>query len=295
MIVLTEALEDTDAEPRDLEIARHTQCAREAGARLFHFHPDFPSAMEADVALAHLPDALPGEPCIWVGTIPSPERYADVEREVARRGATLVNSQAAHLVALELQRAYPHIAEWTARTAEVRDLKDVPAALARVGLPAFIKGAVFSRKTMGWKACVAQTPEEAETLVSKLLAMPTRARGVALLREVLPLRRAPAQGDMDFPVAREYRVFLLDGEPLEWGFYWFDETPFGPLSAVESAEMLSVARAVAARLPTRLLSVDVAQLEDGSFRCIEVGDPQFSGLSHLSAKRYWTALAARLG
>jgi precorrin-6B methylase 1 len=59
--------------------------------------------------------------------------------------------------------------------------------------------------------------------------------------------------------------------------------------------MLAVASAAARRLRARLVSVDIGQLEDGDWVVIEVGDPQFSGLSFIRPRTLWEALADRLG
>ena len=74
---------------------------------------------------------------------------------------------------------------------------NTPAALARVGLPAFLKGAVFSRKSMGWKACVAETAQDAEALAKKLLAMRTSTRGQVLvvMEAMKTVFRLPAPAD----------------------------------------------------------------------------------------------------
>ena len=52
------------------------------------------------------------------------------------------------------------------------------------------------------------------------------AVAVIVLRRLLPLRQTGRELE-GFPVAREYRVFVAQGEPLAMGFYW----PFGTRSA----------------------------------------------------------------
>jgi hypothetical protein len=41
-----------------------------------------------------------------------------------------------------------------------------------------------------------------------------------------------------------------------------------------------------------LAAVDVRQLEDDSWRVIELGDPQFSGIGHMPHHAFWHALSA---
>ena len=59
--------------------------------------------------------------------------------------------------------------------------------------------------------------------------------------------------------------------------------------------MDSLAARAAGTLEARLLAVDVGQLEDGSWRIVEVGDAQFTGLAHIPPHLYWTELKERLG
>ena len=50
----------------------------------------------------------------------------------------------------------------------------------------------------------------------------------------------------------------------------------------------------AARFTTPLVALDIGQLEDLSWRVIETGDPQFSGLSFIDPRALWSALARHL-
>jgi glutathione synthase/RimK-type ligase-like ATP-grasp enzyme len=97
---------------------------------------------------------------------------------------------------------------------------------------------------------------------------------------------------MDFPQAREYRVMLFDQKVLAHRFYWSERDPLGALTACELEAVLDLAREAASRLQARALAVDIAELEDGSWRVIEVGDAQHTGLAHIQPHSYWQALQA---
>jgi len=248
---------------------------------------------EVEPALAEVAVRARETPAVWVGTIPEEAMYRAVDAALRARNIALVNDPAAHLEVFEFDRAYPKLGALTARTVVVSTVGEVAAAVATVGLPAFLKGALLSRKHSGWGACVANTVVEAQALAEALLRRKYLSRGRVLVRELLPLRRFTVPAS-DFPVGREYRVFLLDGEPLAHGYYWPYRGEWAALGAAEAAAMLAVASEAARRLRTRLVSVDVGQLEDGRWVVIEVGDPQFSGLSFIDPRTLWAALAARL-
>ena len=157
----------------------------------------------------------------------------------------------------------------------------------------FIRGAVNSAKELGWKACVADTLPEAQTLVTKLLALSEYSRGRALLREVLPLRRLDKMHE-GFPLSREYRLFVLDADVLAVGPYWVSEDPFGALTERDEREIRALAHEVAKRTKVPWLAVDVGQLESGEWRVIETADPSCTGLASVDPRNLLAALASGL-
>ncbi len=275
------------------DIAASTRAAVAAGFEMVSLPVALMHVEEVAPALAELAAREPGTPAIWVGTIPDEAVYRAVDAELRARGVALVNDPEAHLDVFEFDRAYARLADLTARTVVVTRVEEVAAAVAEVGLPAFLKGALLSRKHSGWAACVANTEAEAQALATGLLRRRYLARGRVLVRELLPLRRFTVPAS-DFPIGREYRVFLLYGAVVGHGYYWPYLGEWAALAAEEEAAMLGVARAAAGRLRTPLVAVDVGQLEGGQWVVIEVGDPQFSGLSFIEPRGLWKAIAARL-
>jgi hypothetical protein len=230
---------------------------------------------------------------VWIGTIPEPATYRAVYDALRDRGIDLVNDPEQHLQAMEFDRAYPRLAELTPTSVVVTDLAEVEAAAEVVGLPAFVKGAVLSRKHLGWRHCMAATLPELRERVAAVLRSPFHSRGRAIVRTLAPLRHHRVAAT-DVPIAREYRVFLYRGEPLAHGYYWPYFHDFVALSPAEEAELLTLARRAAARLDPPLLSLDIAQLESGAWIVIEPGDPQFAGLSFIAPRPLWRRLAERM-
>lgn len=253
---------------------------------LMHVHEVAPAL--ADVA----PYSTP-QPAIWIGTIPEEPIYRAVFAELGQRNIQLLNDPEAHLDVFEFDRAYPRIADLTAPSVVIDDPSQLTAAIQRVGLPAFIKGALLSRKHSGWRACVADTIGDAEILTKKLLRQRYLSRGRVIVRALLPLRRFTVPAS-EFPVGREFRVFLLRGEPLAHGYYWPYTGDWAALTPAEEFALLTLARTAAARFTTPLIALDIGQLEDFTWRIIETGDPQFSGLSFMDPRLLWRRLAELL-
>lgn len=244
-------------------------------------------------ALSAAQPALKGGDFEWgvlYGSVFSPERYQRLHDEARALNITLLNDVAQHRDAEELDRTVALLDGLTARTEVVKSVGEVVAALARVRLPVFIRGAVSSAKELGWKACVADTAAEAQTLVTKLLALGDYSRGRAVLREVLPLRRIDKlhQG---FPLSREYRLFVLDADVLAMGPYWVAEDPFGGLTERDEREIRALAHEVAKRTKVPWLAVDVGQLESGEWKVIETGDPACTELVAVNPRDLLGSLA----
>ena len=163
---------------------------------------------EVEPALADLAPRRPAVPAVWVGTIPDEALYRAVDTALRARGVHLLNDPEAHLDVFEFDRAYPRLADLTARTVTVTAVDQVAAALTVTGLPAFLKGALLSRKHSGWSACVATTLADAEALAAGLLRRRYLSRGRVLVRELLPLRR------LHVPAFLEYFAIPYSGSDV---------------------------------------------------------------------------------
>lgn len=259
--------------------------ARALGHRV-HVFPQHGALAEAEPSLTR-GDFAWG---LLYGAAFSPERYQRLHDEARTLNVTLLNDPAQHRDAEEFDRTVGLLEGLTARTEVVKKEAEVEAALRRLPLPVFIRGTVSSAKELGWKACVADTLAEAQTIVTKLLALEEYSRGRALLREVLPLRRLEKlhQG---FPLSREYRLFVLDADVLAMGPYWVAEDPFGALTERDERELRSLAHEAARRTKVPWLAVDVGQLENGDWRIIETADPACTELASVNPRDLLGALA----
>lgn len=290
MLLLTQAPASLPDDGDD--IVASTRAAIAAGFTPFHLPPG-PDHRDLAAALAGLAPRSTRERAVWVGTIPEEATYRAVHAALGARGIALVNDPEQHLQVMEFDRAYPRLRGLTPASVVVTDLAQADEAAEVVGLPAFVKGAVLSRKHMGWRHCVAASVPELRERIAALLRSSFHARGRVIVRALARLRHHTVAAT-DVPIAREYRVFLHRGEPLGHGYYWPYFHDFVALTAAEEAEVLGLARTAAARLDAPLLSLDIAQRDDGGWIVIEPGDPQFSGLSFIAPRPLWRRLAARL-
>jgi hypothetical protein len=114
-----------------------------------------------------------------------------------------------------------------------------------------------------------------------------------IAREILNLRQN-GKMHVNFPTSREYRIYLYKNAVLGMGYYWGTKDPFGELTANEIDTISTLAGEASKRLKTPLVCVDVGQLEDNTWRVIEVGDPQHSGIAHMPKHFYWQRLDTAL-
>jgi len=227
---------------------------------------------------------------LWIGYIPPPGRYAEIHAAAAAAFIGLPNSPEEHRRATELDAAYPRLVGITPETLWASTAAEAEAASAALGAPVFLKGAVKSDKEAGPEACFADGPGAARTLAARLLSSP-RARGRVAIRRAVPLRSAGAAPN-GFPMAHEWRVFTLHGEPLASSRYWQTEA----IAAAAPAGALALAAEASRRLDVPFLAVDIAELADGDrwpprYTVVDVGDGQFSGLCGISAFPLWARVA----
>lgn len=266
-----------------------TEAVRFLGCRIYHIPTDFRECENAENALWHVPEQADPTLAIWTGFIPSPERHTAIYEELLRKRIHLPNTPEEHLIALEFDRAYPRLEGITPETCILTSPDQWQAAGGQLGYPLFVRGTARSRKAAGWKACVAESPEELQVLVEQLFALPYRARGRVLVRRLVPLRHSRFS-DEGFPLGREYRVFLYGQRVLGFGYYWEGDDPLRALSPSEEAQMLAPAGEAARRVQVPFLCVDVGQMENGEWIVIEVGDAQFAGASQIPLIPLWKAI-----
>lgn len=291
MIVLAETADSTASVTGRQALETSAAIAQLMG---FTVYPITGAVSCTDTALSHIPSQPADTPGIWLGSLPSPERYHTIYCNALKRGIRLLNTPAEHQRAQEFDRAYPQLVGLTPESMVISRLADCQAAIARLGLPLFVRGAVESGKANGWHACVATTPEAVHQLVEPLLThAEPHGQGRVLLRKLVNLRHSRVAAD-GFPLGREFRVFIYRQHVLSYGYYWHGDDPDKFLSVPEEDAMLALALEAAWRLQVPYVAIDVGQLEDGSWTVIETGDPQFSSVTQVPFIHFWHELGEQL-
>ncbi len=290
MIVLTEAFDPglPEINRHDLEAA--STVAALLGHTVYAIPVDFARCGTAENAVAHIPTHPSKTPAIWLGYIPTQERYEAIHTALLQKGMHLLNTPEEHLIVQEFDRAYPRLLGLTPTSVAVTHIDQVAQAVEALGVPLFVKGAIQSRKVKGWKACVADTRQEAERLTQELLEqLPEYSRGRVLLRQLVKLRCDNIASN-GFPLGREFRVLIYRQRVISYGYYWEVDDFQRWLSTPEEEEMFAIALEATRQLAVPFVAVDMGQLEDGSWTVIETGDPQFSGLTQMPLIQLWHEL-----
>jgi hypothetical protein len=110
-----------------------------------------------------------------------------------------------------------------------------------------------------------------------------------VFREFVEFEPLGTHARSGMPLTREYRLFFADGEPVSVLPYW-DE---GDYTGAEPP--LDEFRAVAAKVPNRFFTMDVARTVDGNWLIVELGDGQVAGLpDHADVDAFYRALLFQL-
>jgi hypothetical protein len=288
LIVFTEATTDKSS-LNTRELASITEAARLFGCRVYTIPPNFDKCETAENALAYVPEFDSPQPCIWIGFIPSFERYEAIYLAAQQKNIFLVNNPEQHRRAMEFDQFYPMLHDLTAKSLIIQDLAQLSDVEAKLHFPVFVKGAVKSNKEGGWNAVVANNLEELYSLATTILQSSYRSRDKVIVRELLKLKTV-ASDSKAFPISHEYRAFVYQGKILAYGFYWDEYNEIISLTSLEKQSFVALITEAARRVEVPFVAVDIAQLESGGWKLIEIGDAQFCGLSQIPVLELWSKL-----
>ncbi|XYI02581.1 ATP-grasp domain-containing protein [Sorangium sp. So ce1128] len=283
----------------DSAFASEAAAARGLGHELGLIDHEALLAGDSRAAVRRVPEAQ-GVVAVYRGWMLRPSVYVDLYSALAARGVHLVNDPDAYVHGHHLPGWYPALEGNTPRSVwlPVRgdvEIDDVMALLRPFGdSPVLLKDFVKSRKHEWAEACfipVASDRGAVERVVRRFLELQgSDLEGGLVFREFVELAPAGRHPKSGMPLAREHRLFFLDGELVASLRYW-DEVEY----AAETSPAVEL-RALAARVKSRFFTIDVAELLHGGWTVIEVGDGQVSGLpDHADRRDFYQELAARLG
>ncbi len=280
MIIFSEDTVDSKITKSSEETKRLTEMMKIIGLQVYYIPKDFNVCENAENALWHVPKQEGFTKCLWIGYIPSVERYRAIYDEALKKNIQLLNTPEEHQRAQEFDLSYPLLNGLTAESITVTDLTECKDSVEKLGFPLFIRGSARSKKQLGWRACVADNLEELQEIVNFLLKSEYSSRGRVIIRKLVNLRYS-RMSDEGFPLGREYRVFLYNQEVIGYGYYWDGDDPLMNLSQDEEKGILNIAQQAAQRLEIPFVAVDIGQLIDETWLVIEVNDAQFAGTGHM--------------
>jgi len=289
LVVFSEqSLNETSLNAR--EIQKITEIARMFGCQIYTIPRNFDDCKTAENALAYVPEFDTLMPALWIGFIPTFERYKAIYDAAIAKNAQLINTPEQHALATELDKFYPLISDLTPKSIMIESSNQLEHHMKELRFPVFVKGVAKSNKDKGWKAVTASNADELESILQETFENSYRTRGKVIIRELVKLKTV-ATDPKGFPIGREYRAFVYQQEILEMGFYWDDYNDTYSLSKDDKHNIRHLVQETTRRIDVPFMSVDVAQLETDEWIVIEIGDGQFSGLSQISPIKLWKQLS----
>jgi ATP-grasp domain, R2K clade family 3 len=253
---------------------------------------------DAATAVRRVAVAPAPELALYRGWMLRPSDYQALYDALLVRGLQLINTPDAYRTCHYLPDSYPLISDETPLTVWLPldacgELEQIMAALAPFrDQPLIVKDYVKSRKHEWFEACYIPSAADRQAIarvVRRFLELQGDdiSEGLVFRAYVAfqPIGTHPQSG---MPLTREHRLFFLDGALLADAPYWdaaVDETAELPIEHFTR---------VAARVPSRFFTMDVAQRVDGSWMIVELGDAQVAGLpEHIDVASFYAALSRR--
>jgi hypothetical protein len=236
---------------------------------------------------------------VYRGWMLTPSEYETLYTTLGSSGISLINDPAAYRTCHYLPDSYGFIEPHTARSVWMPlggapNFQAIARLLESFGSNALIvKDYVKSQKHYWNEACFiphANDLPEVERVVRRFLELQGDDLNEGLVfREFLPLKRIGTHPQSGMPLSAEFRIFWLDAEPLLSHRYWAELGPF------DSPLPLEDLRPLAAQVPSRFFTMDVAFLDSGELTIVELGDGQVAGLPSPSlAPEFFRRLARRM-
>lgn len=211
--------------------------------------------------------------------------------EVGSPGSRLVNSYKQHKFIADFEY-YEHISDLTAETYTFGTMDWAKAVDDGKGW--VVKGATNSFKFLWNTRCYAKDKFEANKIAVELQRDSLIGTQKILMRRYLPFKKV-GEGINGLPILNEWRLFWLYGKLVDFGYYWatHDETE----ECYTAPGCFEVAERAYRRIAPycNFVAIDVAELEDGEWKVVEVNDGQMSGLSNIPPERFYENLRNALG
>jgi len=218
------------------------------------------------------------ELCIYRGWMMPVACYKKLYDGLLAKNLQLINSPEEYQHCYYLPESYSVIAELTPRSIsmdkeQIRSVGNLETALSNFGnKPIIVKDYVKSQKHHWFEACFipdASNFKQAEKVIKKFIELQgDNLEGGLVLREFVELESIGIHPKSKMPLAMEYRIFILNGQPISIIKYW-DEGLYPSLELP-----ISDFSAIFKQIRSHFYTVDIAKQKNGFWIIVELGDAQ---------------------
>mgnify|MGYP007061391290 CR=1 FL=1 len=254
-----------------------------------------------ELAVKKIKPSEKSEYAVYRGWMLKPDRYGDLFNALKSRNIELINSPDNYKFCHYLPDSYDVIRNyapntiWFKKDQLSKSLDEVCEILIKTFGKAsvMIKDYVKSRKHEWEEACFIPDVSDSikvKRVVNRFLELQGDDLNEGIVfRQFLKLEFLTLHSKSKMPLTKEFRIFFLEGEPLQEFYYW-DEGDYGELKP-DLKPFVEVAK----KVNSRFFTMDIAKVENGGWVIIELGDGQVSGLpDNADLYEFYNRLKTRL-
>lgn len=264
----------------DADYAAEWKAARLAGFQTALIDFEALNAEDAPAAVARVAAVAQPLPALYRGWMLPSRRYRLLYQALAAKNIVLITDPDAYMLTHELPGWYPLLADQTPRSVWLPwqgrlDIAAIMQLLEQFGdRPLILKDYVKSRKHEWFEACFIPAASDAAAVerVTRRFLEGVEPSGGLVYREYVALQPIGSHPRSGMPLTEEYRLFFFDAAPIAAVAYWDEQTGHSIELPLDRFSL------VAAGIPSRFFTMDVARRSDGDWTIVELGDGQVAGL-----------------
>lgn len=229
-----------------------------------------------------------GKEIVYHGWMMTYKQYTEFHSMLEDNGYKLINNPSQYIGCHHFNNWYDIISDLTPESIIIKVdsiniiLEQIIKFQNKVKSPLIIKDYVSSLKHNWNDACF--IPKDSDLLsIAKIISMFLKIKeeyggmqGDIVIRKFVNLKQIGVHDKSSMPISREFRTFIYKGNIIDTSEYWDQGKYYGSLPP--SNFINEIADRVYSKIGSNLFTIDISQLEDDSWICIEVGDGQVSSL-----------------
>jgi hypothetical protein len=206
--------------------------------------------------------------------------YQELEQDLIQLNAKLINSYEQHLFVANFEY-YQILKKFTPKTwFNIQDINE-PG-------PFIVKGITNSKK-MNWNKYMFAVDKKDAMEKMFLLQEDSYLNNQPIIFRKYEKLKTFELGLNELPITNEFRFFYLNGNLIDFGYYWTISDFTGEINQAGMIFANKIAQIIKDKI--NFVVIDIAQKEDGSWILIELNDGQMSGLATIPADRFYSNLA----